>query len=126
MSRPLRILLLLNAGGPLSLGVMLFAAPAATFAIDGIVLPPEARFVARLLGAASLAIGALSLAALLRPGSEALRAAVLTLLVYHAASGIADIMFLLQAWSTGIAANLAARLAMVALLAGFGLRTQPS
>lgn len=126
MSLPLRFLLLLNAVGPLSLGVMLFAAPAATFALDGVVLPPEANFVAWLLGAAQLAIAAMCIGTLFWPNPTALRIAVLTLLVYHAAAAIADTMFLLQAWSTGIAANLAIRVIMALLLAGLGLRTRPS
>jgi hypothetical protein len=124
MSLPLRIVLLLNAGGPLSLGVLLFVAPSATFAIDGIVLPAEANFVAWLLGAAQLAIGAMCLGTLFWPNPAGLRGTVLALIVYHAASGVADTMFLMQAWSTGIAANLVVRVVMVALLAAFGLRTR--
>jgi hypothetical protein len=52
--------------------------------------------------------------------------ATTTLLVFHAASAVADGMALAQAYSLPIALNLALRIVMVLLLAAFHPRRPPS
>jgi hypothetical protein len=56
------------------------------------------------------------------PHPRVLRAVAITLIVFHAASGIADIMALAQHITPVVAANLALRVIMVVLFAVFGLR----
>lgn len=46
----------------------------------------------------------------------------MTLMVFHAASGVADVMALTQQASPVVAANLVLRVIMITLLATFGLR----
>jgi hypothetical protein len=121
MSLPLRILLIVNAVAALAAGVVLFVFPAAIPATAGIALAPGDNFVAWLLGAAEIAIAALCARALWHraPHPELVEATVLTLIVLHALSGLADILALAGNPSPTLAVNLAVRVAMVVLLAVF-------
>ena len=101
---------------------MLFVFPGAIPSVVGITLAPDQAFVAWLLGAAEFGIAALCIGSVHSPSHDVLRLATTTLLVFHAASAVADGMALAQAWSLPIALNLALRIAMVVLLAIFGLR----
>ena len=118
MSLPLRILLIVNAVAALAAGVVLFVFPAAIPATAGITLAPGDNFVAWLLGASEIAIAVLALGAL-PAGTAAQALAVLTLIVLHALSALADGMAMLQNPSPTLAINLAVRALMVALLAVF-------
>jgi hypothetical protein len=128
MSLPLRMLLIVNAVATLAAGVVLFVFPAAIPATAGIALAPGDAFVAWLLGAAEIAVAALCARTLLRrrphgtpvePHPELVAATVLTLIVLHALSALADGMAMLHNPSPTLAINLAVRIAMVALLVVF-------
>src|SRR2546429_6685962 len=139
MLRPLRILLLINAIATLAAGVVLFVFPGASPSTVGIVLAPDQAFVAWLLSASEFGIAALCIGALLGSASrskgtrdtaqtdsshspEILRLAAITLIVFHAASAVADTMQLMQQIALAVGLNLALRIVMVVLLAVFGLR----
>ncbi|MEO6396643.1 MAG: hypothetical protein ABIO40_12130 [Devosia sp.] len=118
----LRTLILINAIATLAAGIMLFVFPGAIPSVVGIALAPDQAFVAWLLGAAEIGIAALCIGSVHSPSHDVLRLATTTLLVFHAASAIADAIALAQAWSLPIALNLGLRIVMVILLAAFGLR----
>jgi hypothetical protein len=112
----LRILFVVNAVATLAAGVVLFLFPAAIPATVGIVLAPEASFVAWLLGASEFAIAALAVGALLSREPAVWRLAALTLVVLHAASAVADLLALLQGFTLAVAVNLLVRLVLAAAL----------
>jgi hypothetical protein len=123
MTPPLRLLLAVNAVATAAAGVVLFVWPAAIPAAVGIELPPDANFVAWLLGSAELGLAALCALALRATEPAAIRLVCWTMFVIHATAAIADVM----AMASGVAPvavgiNLAVRLAMVALFWRFGLR----
>jgi hypothetical protein len=120
--RALRVVILINAVATLAAGVVLFVVPAAIPATVGIDLAPDQRFIAWLLGAAEIAIAALCIGSVHSPHQPVLRLAAMTLMVFHAASGVADVMALTHQASAVVAANLVLRVIMIALLATFGLR----
>lgn len=117
----LRTLILINAVATLAAGIVLFVFPGAIPSVVGIALAPDQAFVAWLLGAAEIGIAALCIGAVHSPSHDVLRLATTTLLVFHAASAVADAMALVQGWSLPIALNLALRIVMVVLLAVFGV-----
>jgi hypothetical protein len=86
--------------------------PGAIPSVVGITLASDQAFVAWLLGAAEIRMAALCIGALRTPEPAALHLTVLTLLVFHAASAVADTMALAQAWSLPIVLNLALRVVM--------------
>lgn len=115
----LRTLILINAVATLAAGVVLFVFPGAIPSVVGIALAPDQVFVAWLLGAAQIGIAALCIGAVHSPSQDVLRLATTTLLVFHAASAVADTMALMQAYSLPIALNLGLRIVMVVLFAVF-------
>ena len=115
----LRTLILINAVATLAAGVVLFVFPGAIPSVVGITLAPDQAFVAWLLGAAEIGIAALCIGSVHSPSHDVLRLATTTLLVFHAASAVADGMALTQAYSLPIALNLALRILMVVLFAVF-------
>ncbi|MDB5506354.1 MAG: hypothetical protein JWR75_992 [Devosia sp.] len=117
-----RILLLVNAVATLAAGLVLFLLPGAIPGTVGIELAPGQEFVAWLLGASELGISALCFAALRARHAETLRLVALTLIVFHAASAVADALALAQAASVGVALNLALRLVMVVAFAALARR----
>lgn len=118
----LRTVILINAVATLAAGVVLFVFPGAIPSVVGIALAPDQAFVAWLLGAAEIGIAALCIGAVHSPSHDVLRLTTNTLLVFHAASAVADGMALANAYALPIALNLALRVVMVVLLAAFGLR----
>jgi hypothetical protein len=120
----LRTLILINAVATLAAGVVLFVFPGAIPSVVGITLAPDQAFVAWLLGAAEIGIAALCIGSVHSPSHDVLRLATTTLIVFHAASAVADGMALTQAYSLPIALNLALRILMVVLfVAVFPRRT---
>ena len=122
MSLPFRLLLLVNAIATLAAGIVLFAFPGAIPATVGISLAPDQAFVARLLGASEFGIAALCIGALRSSEPAVLRLTASTMIVFHAASAIADMMALLQDVTSTVALNLVLRIAMIVLFALIGLR----
>lgn len=123
MNPALRLLLAVNAVATAAAGIVLFVWPAAIPATVGIVLPPDAYFVAWLLGSAELGLAALCGFALRATQPAALRLVCWTMLVTHATAAAADAMALAQGLApVAIGINLAVRLLMVALFWRFGLR----
>ena len=118
----LRTLILINAIATLAAGVVLLVFPGAIPSVVGITLAPDQAFVAWLLGAAEIGIAALCIGSVHSPSHDVLRLATTTLLVFHAASAVADGMALVQGWSLPIALNLVLRVVMVVLLVVFGPR----
>lgn len=122
MSPPLRILFVVNALATAAAGFVLLFVPAAIPATVGITLPPDASFIAWLLGAAEWGVTALCIGALRSQEPAAHRLAAMSLLVFHAASGMADLLALGGGFVLTIALNLVLRAVMVAGFAVFGLR----
>jgi len=125
----LRTVILINAIATIAAGVVLFVFPAAIPSVVDITLAPDQAFVAWLLGAAEFTVAALCIGSVHSPSHDVLRLATTTLLVFHAASAVADAMALAQTFSLPIALNLALRIVMVILLAseagGWGLPLAP-
>ena len=118
----LRTVILINAIATSAASVVLFVFPGAIPSVVSITLAPDQAFVAWLLGAAEIGIAALCIGSVHSPSHDVLRLATTTLLVFHAASAVADGMPLMQGWSLPIALNLVLRVVMVVLLAIFRSR----
>src|SRR5262245_38569001 len=91
----LRALLALHAFVTAAAGIVLAIVPAAIPAAVGIVLDPSAYLVAYFISGAEFSIAYLSLRAVTLQG-EALRLAVQTIVVFHAATGLLEMYALLQ------------------------------
>jgi hypothetical protein len=123
MNPPLHLLLAVNAVATAAAGIVLFVWPAAIPAAVGIALPPDAYFVAWLLGSAELGLAALCALALRAIEPAVIRLVCWTMLVTHATAAVADTLALAQGVApVAVGINLAVRLAMVALFWRFGLR----
>ncbi len=114
----LRALLLLNAVGSLMATVVLMVVPAALPATIGILLAPDQHPIARLLGAAELAIATVCIATLYRPSRDRVAPCVAMLVVFHVGSIAAEVAALAAHRNIVVAANIAVRTAIVLALLG--------
>jgi hypothetical protein len=122
MPFPLRLILLLNAVGTFAAAIALALAPGLIPGTVGIALPENALFVTDLLAASEFALAVLATLALRARSNEAIRAAVWTLMAFHAASAMFGLLALGQGLGGVVGANVVVRVMMVALLWWFGLR----
>ncbi|MDF5758051.1 hypothetical protein [Spongiactinospora sp. TRM90649] len=116
----LRILLTLHGLVTLAAGVVLIAAPGLVPSAVGISVPENAYLVCHLLGAAELAVAFLSFAALRQP--EGILLAVRTLIVFHGCAAAVEAYAFTRGLHASIWANVALRLAVIALFTHYGLR----
>ncbi|SHJ76596.1 hypothetical protein SAMN02745146_0114 [Hymenobacter daecheongensis DSM 21074] len=119
-------LLLLHALVTLGAGVVLILSPARIPATVGIALPPDARLLAYLLGAAELALGALSYLARRIQDAGALRVVVRTFIGFHLATAAVEVLAFSQGLTARIWGNVALRLLISLLFYFYGLRRSPA
>ncbi|GAA3614818.1 hypothetical protein GCM10022419_120060 [Nonomuraea rosea] len=116
----LRILLTLHGVVTSAAGVVLIVAPGLVPSAVGIRIPADAYLVCYLLGAAELAVSFLSFAALRQPGG--VRLAAWTLIVFHGCTAAVEAYAFTRGVHASIWANVALRLAVIALFTHYGLR----
>ena len=109
-------LLLLNGIATLAAGIVLFVAPGWIPSTVGIHLDRSANLLGYLLGSSEIAVAALCLFARSLDDAPALRAVVLTLITFHAASAMAEAYAFSEGVSAVIWINVAVRAVMIALL----------
>jgi hypothetical protein len=103
-------------------GVVLFVAPRAIPAAVGVDVPDDARLVPFMLGAAELAVAALSFGGARLSDRRSLLLLVVVLITFHLATALAEVYaFALGGVSPGIWANVAVRLVVSVLFAFAGL-----
>ncbi|MFI6299323.1 hypothetical protein ACIBEJ_47565 [Nonomuraea sp. NPDC050790] len=118
----LRILLVLHGLVTAAAGVVLIVAPGLIPAAVGVRVPADAYLVCYLLAAAELAVGYLSFAARDLRQREATRLVVWTLIVFHACTAGVEVYAFTRGVHPGIWANVAVRLAVIALFVHYGLK----
>ena len=114
-------LLWLNAMATLAAGLVLFVAPDSIAGTVGIRVGQEAHFLYYLLGASKLGLSALCFLGLWFRDRRTLIAVSLTLVVFHAASGVAGIYAFARGTDAAVLWNVFARVVMVALFAYHGV-----
>ncbi|GAA3681747.1 hypothetical protein GCM10022224_052520 [Nonomuraea antimicrobica] len=118
----LRLLLTLHGLVTLAAGVVLVAAPGLVPSAVGVSVPEDAYLVCYLLGAAELAVSFLSFAARNLRHSEGTRLVAWTLVVFHGCTAAVEVYAFARGLHAGIWANVALRLAVIALFTHYGLR----
>ena len=118
----LQRLLIINAVAMLAAGVVLFLWPALVPGVAGIELQRSAFFLCYLLGASELALATLCFLAVRISDAAALRAIVITCIVFHASSGVAGVCAVVQGAAVAVWWNVALRGVMVVLFVHYGLR----
>ncbi|MFI7136168.1 hypothetical protein ACIBQ1_61730 [Nonomuraea sp. NPDC050153] len=116
----LRILLTLHGLVTLAAGVVLIVAPGLVPSAVGISVPEDAYLVCYLLGAAELAVAFLSFATLRQP--DGVRLAAQTLIAFHGCTAAVEAYAFTRGVHVSIWANVALRLAVIALFTHYGLR----
>jgi hypothetical protein len=111
----LRAGLAINAVAAFAAAAVLFVAPGAIPATVGIELDRPQFFVAYLLAAAELGLSVMAALAL-KASRDAVRLAVVSLVLMHVASAVAGVLAVEQGASLLIFWNVLARVAVVALL----------
>ena len=114
--RGLRILLAVNVAASGAAAVVLTVSPSATPHLVGIPFRPEQDFVAYLLAAAKLAFAALSLSALIANSRHMVAQALMVLIVFHAASGLAGVLAVAKGTKAFVLLNVLLRFAMSSAL----------
>lgn len=114
----LRALLFIHAVVTFAAGVVLIVAPDLIPSVIGIHLAPTAFVVCYFLAGAEFAIAFLSFEAA-RSG-EGLRLAVLTIIVFHAATAALEIYALAQGADVRLWSNVALRVIVIVLFVYFG------
>jgi hypothetical protein len=122
----LQRLLTINAVAMLAAGVVLFLWPELVPGVTGIELQRPAFFLCYLLGASELAIATLCFLAVKLSDAAALRAIVITCIVFHASSGVAGICAIVEGATAAVWWNVALRGVMVILFVRYGLRRSTS
>ncbi len=117
----LAALLWLNAVATLAAGLVLFVAPDLIAGTVGIHVGQEAHFLYYLLSASELGLSALCFLGLWFRDRSTLIVVSLTLIVFHAASGVAGIYAFAQGVDAAVLWNVVARVVMVALLGYHGV-----
>ncbi|MGP3918720.1 hypothetical protein [Nonomuraea sp. 10N515B] len=118
----LRILLTLHGLVTLAAGVVLIIAPGLVPSAVGVRITPDAYLVCYLLGAAELAVAFLSFAARTLRQPEGTRLVVWTMIVFHGGTAVVETYAFTRGVHAGIWANVALRLAVIALFTHYGLR----
>ncbi|MDP4512025.1 hypothetical protein [Nonomuraea turcica] len=118
----LRILLTLHGLVTLAAGVVLIAAPGLVPSAVGIRIPADAYLVCYLLGAAELAVAFLSFAGRTLRQPDGLRLVAWTMIVFHGCTAAVEAYAFTRGVHAAIWANVALRLAVIALFTHYGLR----
>jgi hypothetical protein len=114
-------LLIINAIATLAAGIVLFVAPNLIPSAVGINIDRSAYLISYLLGSSELAFAALCYYGRELKDSQALRVIALTCIVFHGASGVAEIYAFVQGVSAVVWWNVALRVVMVVLFLYYGL-----
>jgi hypothetical protein len=114
-------LLIINAIATLAAGVVLFVAPNLIPSAVGIHIDRSAYLITYLLGSSEIAFAALCYYGRGLKDSQALRVIVLTCIVFHAISGVAEVYAFVQGVSAAVWWNVALRVVMVVLFLYYGL-----
>jgi hypothetical protein len=123
----LRILLAVHAVVTAAAGVVLIAAPDAIPGAIGLSLAPGSYVLCYFLAAAELAIAFLSAYAAWCRQAESIRLAVLTIILFHAATAVLEIVALARGIGPGLWSNVALRVVAVVLFGYFGvIRQRPN
>jgi hypothetical protein len=123
MAMNLSRLLFLHGVVTLAAGVVLIAVPGAIPGAVGIDVPTTADLVPYMLGAAEIAIAVLSFGASRLHDRPALQLVSITIIVFHLATAAVEALAFAQGGPrAGVWANVAVRVAVVALFAYYGLR----
>jgi hypothetical protein len=118
----LQRLLMINAVAMLAAAFVLFVRPELVPGVAGIELPRSAFFLCYLLGASELTLATLCFSAIKLSDAAALRAVVITCIVFHASSGVAGVYAVVQGAAATLWWNVALRGVMVILFVHYGLR----
>lgn len=118
----LRLLLTLHGLVTLAAGVVLIVAPGLVPSAVGIRIPADAYLVCYLLGAAELAMAFLSFAGRTLRHPEGTRLVAWTMIVFHGCTAAAEAYAFARGVHASIWANVALRLAVIALFTHYGLR----
>ncbi|MDP4511799.1 hypothetical protein [Nonomuraea turcica] len=118
----LRRLLILHALVTFAAGVVLIAAPGLIPGAVGVRVAPDAYLVCYLLGVAELAVAFLSFAGRTLRQPEGVRLATWTMIVFHGCTAAVEIYAFTQGIHAAIWANVALRVAVIALFVHYGLR----
>ncbi|MFI9550122.1 hypothetical protein [Nonomuraea endophytica] len=122
----MKLLLIAHGLVTLAAGVVLVVAPGLVPSAVGITLPADAYLVCYLLGAAELAVSFLSFAARNLQHTEGTRLVAWTMIVFHGCTAAVEVYAFTGGVHAGIWANVALRLAVIALFAHYGLRRKES
>jgi hypothetical protein len=117
----LRVLFGLHAVFTFAAGVMLVIAPASIPGIMGIHLATDAYLLCYLLAAAEFGLAVLSWGAATITDDRALRVIVIGFVVFHATSGLLEIVAFAHGLPRAIWANIALRVIVVVLFVYYGL-----
>lgn len=117
----LKSLLLIHAVITLSAGILLVAVPASIPQTLNIQLSPNQYLLCYFLGAAELAIAYLSLLSRKIKDHHALRIIVITFIVFHAATGILELVGLYRGIHPKIIGNIMVRVIIVILFYYYGI-----
>ncbi|MFI7637319.1 hypothetical protein [Nonomuraea sp. NPDC049400] len=118
----LRILLTFHGLITLAAGMVLIAAPGLIPSAVGVRVPADAYLVCYLLGAAELAVSFLSFAGRSLRQSDGARLVAQTMIVFHGCTAAVEAYAFTRGVHAAIWANVALRMAVIALFAHYGLR----
>jgi hypothetical protein len=121
----LRILLVMHAVITFAAGVVLVVAPGAIPGMVGIELSPGSFLICYLLAGAEFVIAFLSAYGACCRGVGARHAVIGTLIVFHGSTAALELYALMQGLDARLWANVALRIAVIALFAWFGLIKPP-
>jgi hypothetical protein len=116
----LRVLLVIHGLITLAAGVVLVAAPGAIPRFIDVDLPPRAFVLCYFLAGAEAGIAFLSFYAARSHQADCVLLAVLTIIIFHAATAALEIYALTQGASARLLSNMALRIMVVALFAYYG------
>ena len=114
-------LLLFNAVATLAASIVLFVDPGLIPNVIGIKLDRSAHVMSYLLGSSELTLAALCYYGRTLKDAKALRAIAITFIIFHASSGMAEVLALVQGVSALVWWNVGVRSVMVALFMCYGL-----
>lgn len=118
----LRRLLTLHALVTFAAGVVLIVAPDLIPAAVGVRVTPDAYLVCYLLGAAELAVAFLSLSGRALHHPDGVRLITRTMIVFHGCTAAVEAYAFTRGVHAAIWANVALRVAVIALFVHYGLR----
>ena len=121
MSKGLKTLLLLHAIITFAAAIVLIAAPDWIPSAVDIALVPSQYLLSYFLAAAELAMAYLSYSARNFKEAPAIKSVILTLLLFHASTGILELYAFISGASAKIIGNILVRMIVVCLLYYFGV-----